>query len=113
MGGIAKRHGIRPIKIGGMEDHAHLLLALPSDLPPAKAMQLLKGGSSKWFAENHVKEFAWQSGFGGFSVSASLVAKVTQYIANQREHHKKFDFQQEYLTLLKKHGIAYDPKYLW
>jgi REP element-mobilizing transposase RayT len=113
MGGIAKRHDIRPIKIGGMEDHAHLLLALPSEVSPAKAMQFIKGGASKWFAENHVKGFGWQTGFGGFSVSASLVPKVIQYIAHQREHHKKFDFQQEYLTLLKKHGIAYDPKYLW
>ena len=96
-----------------MEDHAHMLLALPSDLSPAKAMQLIKGGSSKWFGENHVKGFRWQEGFGGFSVSASLVPKVTAYIRNQKEHHKKFDYKAEYLLLLKKHGIAYDPEYLW
>jgi putative transposase len=113
MGGIAKKNGVRPLKIGGMEDHVHMLLGLPSELAPAKAMQLIKGGSSKWFGETHVKGFAWQAGFGGFSVSGSLVPRVAHYIAHQREHHKKFDFKEEYLLLLKKHNIEYDPKYLW
>ncbi|HUQ50001.1 MAG TPA: transposase [Terriglobales bacterium] len=113
MGGIAKKHDILPITIGGMDNHVHLLLALPSELSPAKAMQLIKGGSSKWFAEKHVKGFSWQNGFGGFSVSASLVPTVVTYIRNQADHHKKFDYKLEYLSLLKKHGVAYDPKYLW
>jgi putative transposase len=113
MGGIAKKNGAKPIVIGGMEDHAHLLLALPSELAIAKAMQLIKGGSSKWFRDKYVRDFGWQQGFGGFSVSASLVPKVTAYIRGQKEHHRKFDFKEEYLLLLKKHGVAYDPKYLW
>jgi putative transposase len=113
MGGIARSNRMKPICIGGIEDHVHVLIALPSDLDIAKAMQLIKGGSSKWFHEKHAPAFQWQQGFGAFSVSASLVSKTIAYIKNQRQHHRKMDFKQEYLLLLEKHGVDYDERYLW
>jgi REP element-mobilizing transposase RayT len=69
MGGIAKQNRMKPITIGGVEDHVHMLLAMPSDMDPATAMQYVKGGSSKWFRENHLPEFQWQQGFAGFGGS--------------------------------------------
>jgi len=112
MGGIARTNGIKPIAIGGMEDHCHLLLALPSDMPIAKAVQLVKGGSSKWFREKHLRNFAWQQGYGAFSVSISQVPKTIAYIQNQPNHHRKIDFAAEFVLLLERHGIEYDPKYV-
>jgi putative transposase len=113
MGGIAKQNRMKPIIIGGVEDHVHMLLAMPTDMDPATAMQYVKGGSSKWFRENHLPEFQWQQGFAAFGVSHSLVPKTIAYIGNQREHHKKMNFQAEYRLLLKKHGIEYDERYMW
>jgi putative transposase len=113
MGGIARHSRIRPIIIGGMEDHVHMLLALPSDIDPATAMRLIKGGSSKWFREQHVSLFGWQQGFGAFSVSHSLVPKTIRYIQHQEQHHRKIDFRTEYRLLINKHGIRYDERYLW
>jgi putative transposase len=113
MGGIAKQNGFKAIEIGGTEDHVHALLSLPSDLAIAKALQLIKGGSSKWFRETHSPEFGWQSGYGAFSVSASLESKTVAYIRNQKEHHKKRDFQGEYIRLLRLHGVDFDMKYVF
>jgi hypothetical protein len=81
----------------------------------AKAVQLLKGGSSKWVHDNFQKfrKFEWQEGYGAFSVSASQVPKTIAYINNQKEHHRKKTFQEEFLELLKKHGIEYDPRYIF
>jgi REP element-mobilizing transposase RayT len=112
MGGIARTNGIKPVAIGGMEDHCHLLLALPSDISISKALQLVKGGSSKWFRETHLRSFAWQQGYGAFSVSASQLPKTIAYIQNQAKHHKRIDFAAEFVLLLKRHGIEYDPKYV-
>jgi hypothetical protein len=86
---------------GGMEDHAHLLVQLPATLALAKAVQLLKGGSSKWVGE-HGREFSWQEGYGAFSVSKSNINAVVKYIANQEMHHRKITFEDEFIALLKK-----------
>ena len=98
-----------------MPDHVHILLSLPSTVSIAKAMQLIKGGSSKWvhdtFSEHRL--FGWQVKYGGFGVSQSLLEKTIQYIRNQENHHRKMTFQEEFLALLKKHRIAYDERYLW
>lgn len=96
-----------------MEDHAHLLLSVPASMDVSKAVQLIKGGSSKWFREKHLNDFAWQQGFGAFSVSASQVPKTIAYIANQKLHHRKMDFKAEFIALLKKHGVEYDERYVW
>jgi len=92
-----------------------MLLSLPSTLPLAKALQLVKGGSSKWVHETFPQQrlFGWQVKYGAFSVSVSQLDKTIDYIRNQERHHRKMTFQEEFLALLKKHRIAYDERYLW
>ena len=115
LGGIARQNQMTAIEIGGMPDHVHILLALPSTLSIAKALQLIKGGSSKWvhdtFPEHRL--FKWQVKYGAFSVSVSQLDKIIEYIRNQEAHHRKMTFQEEFLALLKKHRVAYDERYLW
>ena len=115
LGGIARQNEMRAIEIGGVADHVHILLSLPATLAIAKAMQLIKGGSSKWVHESFPEHrlFGWQVKYGAFSVSVSQLDKTIQYIRGQAEHHRKMTFQGEFLALLKKHGIAYDERYLW
>jgi len=115
LGGIARQNKIKAIEIGGMPDHVHMLLSLPSTVSLAKAMQLVKGGSCKWvhdtFPEHRM--FSWQVKYGAFGVSLSLLEKTIQYIRTQESHHRTMSFQEEFLALLKKHRIAYDERYLW
>ncbi len=114
MAGIAKQNRVTPVVIGGVTDHVHLLLAVPTDIPIAKAVQLIKGGSSKWFNNEHPgSEFRWQSGFAVFSVSESQCSVIERYIRNQEEHHRKRDFAAEFLALLEKNRLPYDPKYVF
>ena len=114
LGGIARENKMRALSIGGVADHVHMLLSLPATVPIAKAMQLIKGGSSKWvhetFADQHL--FSWQVKYGAFSVSVSQLDKIVDYIENQEEHHRKVTFQEEFIALLKKHNIEYDERYL-
>ncbi len=112
LAGIGRNHGMFVPAVGGAANHAHVLFQLPAALPLAKAILLLKSNSSKWMNEQG-KRFAWQEGYGAFSVSASNLAAVTKYIQNQEAHHRKISFEQEYLALLKKHGVEFDPKYVW
>src|ERR1035437_598587 len=115
LGGIARQKKMKAIEIGGVEDHAHILLSLPSAMAVSKALQLIKGGSSKWIHEmfpEH-REFAWQDEYGAFSVSVSQLDKTIEYIKGQEAHHRKITFQEEFLELLKKHRIEYDERYLW
>ena len=106
---------MKAIEIGGVEDHAHILLSLPSTMAISKAMQLIKGGSSKWvhdtFPEHRL--FKWQVKYGAFAVSVSLLDKTISYIKNQEKHHRKVSFQEEFLTLVRKHRIPFDERYLW
>ena len=115
LGGIARQNGMKAIEIGGVADHVHLLLSLPATMAIAKAMQLIKGGSSKWVHETFPEQrlFAWQEKYGAFTVSASRVDSVVQYIQKQEAHHRKQTFQEEFLALLKKHRVEYDERYLW
>ena len=99
------------VAIGGTENHVHILFHLSPKLALAKAAQLLNGNSSKWIGEQGI-EFAWQEGYGAFSVSSSNLEAVARYIANQESHHRKFSFEEEFRTLLEKHGVEYDPKYM-
>ena len=94
-----------------MEDHAHALLLLPPTIALAKAVQLMKGSSSHWLNQTGAagQNFSWQEGYGAFSVSASQTDEVVRYIRNQPQHHSKGSFEEEFLELLKKYGIAYDP----
>ena len=103
------------LSIGGVADHVHLLLSLPATMPIAKAMQLIKGGSSKWVHETFrdQRQFAWQIKYGAFSVSVSQLETILKYIQNQEQHHRRMSFQDEFVALLQKHKIAYDQRYLW
>ncbi len=113
MAGIAHNRRFEAI-IGGASDHVHALLVLPPTLPLAKAVQFLKGSSSHWINEVRTcdERFAWQEGYGAFSVSASHTADVVRYIQNQRQHHERRSFEDEFVEFLKKYGVAYDPAYL-
>jgi REP element-mobilizing transposase RayT len=114
MAGIARHHRFEAIRIGGTEDHVHALLVLPPTLPLAKAVQTLKGCSSKHLNESGAlpEKFAWQEGYGVFSVSASQTPVVARYIENQAAHHARCSFEEEFLTFLKRYGLEYDPKYV-
>jgi REP-associated tyrosine transposase len=105
--GISRAAGIEIYAIGGVEDHVHVLISPPPSMGPAKAMQLLKANSSSWIRETFPKlrGFAWQEGYGAFSVSASNVPNVIEYIKNQTEHHRRVDSREEFVLFLKRHGI--------
>ena len=105
MAGIARNHGIAAVAIGGTEDHAHALLDLGPIFGIAKAVQLLKANSSRWMNEQRKSRFEWQEGYFASSVSRSQVRVVRQYIANQKEHHRKLGSAQEFELLLKRHGF--------
>ncbi|HEU5236657.1 MAG TPA: IS200/IS605 family transposase [Pyrinomonadaceae bacterium] len=115
IGGIANENRMKPLAIGGTADHLHALLSLPGVMSFAKAVQLIKGGSSKWIHDTFARQrkFAWQEGYGAFSVSLSQVAKTIAYINNQKEHHRKKTFEEEFIELLNRHGIAYDSRYVF
>jgi putative transposase len=99
--GIGKGHDIPVISAGGTANHAHLLIALPATMALAIAVQVLKANSSRWLAE-HSLDFAWQEGYGAFSVSTSNVNAVKHYIEHQAEHHAKHSFEDEFVALLAK-----------
>jgi REP element-mobilizing transposase RayT len=102
-------------EIGGIEDHVHMLLSLPCTICLAKLVELIKKDSSKWLKTKSpsFQFFAWQNGYGAFSVSASNIEVVRKYILEQEMHHKKTKFQEEFLMFLKKTNISFDEKYLW
>ena len=110
--GICKNLGVFTHGIGGMDDHIHLLLQIPPAMPLAKAVMGIKANSSRW-AHEESQDLEWQRGYGAFSVSASIVPAVLRYIRNQDAHHKKMSFEEEFLALLKKHGVEYDPKFVF
>ena len=115
MGGILREVGVTAVAINGPADHVHALLAVPAAVALADAVRVLKTNSSRWVHEQwpQRRAFGWQSGYGAFSVSRSNREEVERYIANQEEHHRHVTFQEEYLAFLKRHGIAYDERYVW
>ncbi len=113
LGGIARQNGFKAMMVGGTDDHVHILISLPATIALAKAVQLLKGRSSHWMNQTHTNGFAWQEGYGAFTVGVSQAPHTIAYIKNQAEHHKHRDFQAEFVAFLKKNNIEYDPKYVW
>jgi REP element-mobilizing transposase RayT len=95
-----------------MEDHIHMLLQFPPTLMVADAIREIKANSSRWMSRE-IGSFAWQQGYGGFGVSKSNIAAVVRYIRNQEQHHRRMTFEEEFIALLKKHGIEYDPRYVF
>ena len=110
--GIARQKKISLIAIGGTTNHLHLLIALPPAIALAKVIQDLKGNSSKWINELR-KGFAWQQGYGAFGVSESRRDATIAYLLGQEEHHRKWTFEQEFITLLEKSRVPYDPKFVF
>ena len=110
--GICKHHGIHVHAVGGAEDHIHLLIQVPPSLPVAKAVLAIKSNFSRW-ANEQGRRFAWREGYAAFSVSASLVPAVARYIQDQESHHRKRTFDEEWIALLKKHGVEFDPNYVF
>jgi len=106
MGGIARANGIRALAVGGVKDHVHLLLSLSSTMPVAKAIQLIKAGSSKWFNEQTKSgSFEWQEKYGAFTIGISQLKATIRYIENQERHHRKRGYVEEFRQILKAHGI--------
>jgi putative transposase len=115
LGGIARENDLKPLLIGGVDDHVHMLLSIPPPIPVSEALKRIKGGSSGWVKENfcNLQGFGWQDGYGAFTVSKSQIHEVEEYIRGQREHHRVRTFQEEYRAFLVKHEIKYDERYLW
>jgi putative transposase len=114
LGGIARELGGALLVSNSVVDHVHLLVALPPTIATSEAVGKLKGSSSKWIHETfpEARSFAWQRGFGAFTVSRSNVPGVARYIEGQKEHHRKVTFQEELSRLLQRHGIEVDERYL-
>ena len=115
LGGIIRSEKGKMIAIGGTENHVHILANFAKSVPLSSILQQIKGGSSKWLNDKKTLpyRFGWQSGYAAFTVSESMVDVVVKYIQNQPVHHKKITFEDEFVKLLKKHGVEYDEKYLW
>lgn len=108
--GIVRNERGSLLAIGGMPDHVHLLVRLKPTLSLADLLRTVKANSSKWVHERPVQqEFAWQEGYGAFTVSESSARSVARYIQSQPEHHRKRSFEKEWVALLKRHGIEFDP----
>jgi len=115
IGGIARQNKLKALAVGGVTDHLHILLSLPSSMDIATAMQRIKGASSKWIHDTfpEYQHFSWQEGYGAFSVGVSQVEATVAYIHSQAEHHRTKTFQEEFLAILQRHGIEYDERYVW
>jgi putative transposase len=115
IGGILRELRAVPVVIGGTADHVHLLARLPADLSVAKCLQIVKTNSSRWVKERwpERRRFAWQRGYGAFSVSESKRTTVIRYINDQERHHRRISFQDEFLVLLRNHGVEFDQRYIW
>jgi putative transposase len=115
LGGIARKHKMTALQIGGTADHIHALVLAPALSSPSQIAQFLKGDSSKWIHDEFqgLRKFGWQDGYSAFTVSKSNLPEVVHYIQNQREHHRIKTFQEEYVEFLQQHGIQYDEDYLW
>ena len=115
IGSIIKDNGSIPIIINGTGDHVHILCVMSKNIALAKLLEEIKRHSSRWIKSKreYYKNFAWQGGYGGFSVSQSLHDTLKKYIENQEEHHKKTSFREEVRALLKEYNIEYNEQYLW
>ncbi|MCD8167115.1 MAG: transposase [Bacteroides sp.] len=115
IGTVIRNNDCIPIQIGGMPDHIHVLCVLSKNLSMAKLVEEIKRNSSRWIKQidSRYSGFAWQGGYGAFSVSPSVCDKTVAYIRNQDTHHQKSSFREEYLLFLQEYGITYDENYLW
>jgi REP-associated tyrosine transposase len=110
--GIAENEKLPLLAIGGTSNHVHLLISLPASVALANAISKMKSNSSRWLGEHGIP-FAWQQGYGAFSVGASQLPAVKRYIASQADQHKKRNFDEEFVMLLRHYGISFDPAYVY
>jgi len=115
LGGILKNLDCQPIVVGGVEDHVHALCALSRTCQVAEMVKEMKRGSSLWIKQAHPdqQDFAWQNGYGVFSVGYSQLGQVRDYIQDQQKHHLNRSFQDEFRLLLKRYAVEYDERYVW
>ena len=115
MGGILKNHESRLLGAGGTADHAHLLVSQSKNIALSSLMKDLKKDSSLWIKTKgtRFRNFHWQDGYGAFSIRRADIPELKQYIASQKEHHRKRSFKEEPIQFLQDEGIAYDDRYLW
>ena len=115
IGGVIKLSKSIPIIINGIANHIHVFCIMSKNISLADLMEDIKRNSSRWIKSKgfHYKDFAWQGGYAGFSVSPSKVETVKKYIADQKNHHKQQSFRDEYIQFLNEHGVDYDKKFLW
>src|ERR1044072_1607322 len=113
LGGLTRELEGKAYGINGTDDHVHMLVNLPAKVSVSDAVRFIKANSSAWARERWKRLFAWQLGYGAFSVSNSNAPQVLKYIANQESHHRKLAFRDESPPLLRKHDIPYDEQYLW
>ena len=115
IGGITRDQKGTLLKIGGVDDHVHLLVKLSPTIAISDVLRMIKSNSSKWINErpNVSRKFEWQTGYAAFSVSESQMLSVADYITNQAEHHRKKTFEEEFLAILKKHNIEFDMRYVF
>lgn len=115
IGGIVRNERGVLLEIGGMPDHVHLVCRFRADASVAEMVRLIKSNSSKWANERGdlTDGFAWQVGYGAFTISKSQLPAVQRYVQNQEQHHRRVSFKEEFVALLEKHEIKYDERYLW
>ena len=115
LGGILDHHGCQPIIVGGVEDHVHILSTLSRTCEAAELVKELKRGSSLWVKSKapDLQDFAWQHGYGIFSIGYSQIDDVRNYIAGQENHHRKISFQDEFRKFLSRYGVKFDERYVW
>jgi putative transposase len=111
--GIVNNLDGRMIAINGVENHLHLLVRLGPTRSLSDCLRELKAGSSRWIRSTYDPKFSWQRRYGAFTVSESACSSVANYIANQKEHHGRVTFEDEYRTLLERHNVEYDEDYIW
>lgn len=115
LGGIARENDLKALAVGGVEDHIHILISMPATLSISRTVQLIKGGSSRWIHETfpEQRDFAWQEGYGAFSVGISGVKDTIAYIETQAEHHRTRTYEEELVSFLKRHGMEYDERFVF
>jgi putative transposase len=115
LGGVSNNLDCPTIAIGGVDDHVHLLCGLGRTISQAEWIKEVKRASSIWMSEqgSEYRDFKWQAGYGDFSVSASNIEEVREYILNQEQHHRRMTYQDEFRILLKKHNLEWDEQYVW
>ncbi len=115
MTGIIQNNGHKLLTLNGIPDHVHALIGFRPSQSLSDLMQDIKGDSSRWINTNRLTtgKFSWQEGYGAFSYSKSQIPVVTRYILNQKEHHRKKSFMEEYVKILDDFGIDYDERYIF